>query len=98
MDRVRLAGLYGVDVTYSPGPGREVPVAEETVVAVLAALGVDASTAGAVRDALAAHETRAAHALLPPCTVVRGGGGPLASALRGRVPKGTRLSVETERG
>ncbi|MEV6013607.1 4-alpha-glucanotransferase [Streptomyces sp. NPDC051976] len=98
MDRVRLAGLYGVDVTYSPGPGQEVPVAEETVVAVLAALGVDASTGGAVREALAAHEARAARVLLPPCTVVRGGRGSLASALRGRVPEGTRLGVETERG
>lgn len=44
MDRVRLAGLYGVDVTYRPAPETEIAVPEDTVVAVLAALGVDAST------------------------------------------------------
>ena len=66
MDRVRLAGLYGVDVTYRPTADREVPVAEDTMVAVLAALGVDATTPYAVRDALAAYETARGPSLLPP--------------------------------
>ncbi|MFF6956626.1 4-alpha-glucanotransferase [Streptomyces sp. NPDC008317] len=97
MDRVRLAGLYGVDVTYRPAPGREVPVPEETVVAVLAALGVDASTPSAVKSALTAYETRRANRLLPPCTVLRSGRGTLAQTLRA-LPEDTRLTVETETG
>ncbi|MYS24732.1 4-alpha-glucanotransferase [Streptomyces sp. DvalAA-14] len=86
MDRVRLAALYGVDVTYRPAPGAEVAVPEETVVAVLAALGVDASTDRAVRDALDAHEQRAAGRLLPPLTVVRAG------AALPLLPEGTLLN------
>ena len=49
MNRVRLAGLYGVDVTYRPTADTEIAVPEETIVAVLAALGMDASTPRAVR-------------------------------------------------
>ncbi|WNI15510.1 4-alpha-glucanotransferase [Actinacidiphila sp. ITFR-21] len=85
MDRVRLAALYGVDVTYRPAPGTEVAVPEDTVVAVLAALGVDASTPSAVEEALAAYEQRAAQRLLAPCTVLRAG-----QALP-RLPEGTLL-------
>jgi 4-alpha-glucanotransferase len=92
MDRARLAALHGVDVTYSPGPGQEVAVAENTVVAVLAALGVDASTPDAVRAALAAHEARAARRLLPPCTVLRAG-----EPLTG-LPEGAEVTVETAAG
>ncbi|UWE08416.1 4-alpha-glucanotransferase [Actinacidiphila bryophytorum] len=92
MDRARLAALHGVDVTYEPAPGQEAEVSEETVVAVLAALGVDASTPHAVRDALAAHELRTAHRLLAPCTVLRSG-----QPLTG-LPEGTEISVETAAG
>ncbi|SDO08847.1 4-alpha-glucanotransferase [Actinacidiphila guanduensis] len=92
MDRARLAGLYGVDTAYRPTPDTEVPVPEETIVAVLAALGVDASTHCAVRDALAAYEQRAARRLLPPCTVVRAGRETLPT-LAARLPEGTRLTV-----
>lgn len=92
MDRARLAALHGVDVTYSPAPGREVAVAEDTVVAVLAALGVDASTPDAVRCALAEHEARVARRLLPPCTVLRAG-----EPLTG-LPEGAEVTVETAAG
>lgn len=97
MDRERLAGLYGVDVTYRPAAGTGIPVPEDTVVAVLAALGVDASTPRAVRAALAAYEERAAGRLLPPCTVLRAPG-PSLAALRSRLPAGTRLTVGTAAG
>lgn len=97
MDRVRLAALYGVDLTYRPTPTAEHPVPDDTVVAVLAALGVDASTPRAVRDALAAYEARAAERLLPPCTVVRPGRRTLADALPA-LPAGARLTVETPVG
>jgi 4-alpha-glucanotransferase len=98
MDRSRLAGMYGVDVAYRPAAGTSVPVSEETVVAVLAALGVDASTPAAVRDAVAAYERREADRLLPPCTVVRANRTTLGQALSGRVPDATRVTVETRSG
>jgi 4-alpha-glucanotransferase len=97
MDRVRLAGLYGVDVTYRPTADTEIPVPEETIVAVLAALGVDASTHCAVKDALAAYDQREANKLLNPCTVIRAGHGTLET-VRARLPRGTRLTVRTAAG
>ncbi|MDJ0340094.1 4-alpha-glucanotransferase [Streptomyces sp. H10-C2] len=93
MDRERLAALHGVDTTYRPAPDRVVRVPEETVVAVLAALGVDASTPQAVLDALAAYEHRRRQRLLAPCTVVRTGR-PLPLGL----PAGTRVRIEAESG
>ncbi|MCC3767793.1 4-alpha-glucanotransferase [Streptomyces sp. UNOC14_S4] len=92
MGRERLAALHGVATSYSPAPGRRVAVLEETVVAVLAALGVDASTPHAVRLALDHHERTAAARLLPP-TVVLKGSGPLPA-----LPEGTTARVHTEDG
>ncbi|WP_143674783.1 hypothetical protein, partial [Streptomyces caniscabiei] len=50
----RLAALHGVATSYSPSPDRTVAASDAAVVAVLAALDVDASTPDAVRAALAA--------------------------------------------
>ncbi|MFE1767870.1 4-alpha-glucanotransferase [Streptomyces angustmyceticus] len=94
MGRARLARLHGIATSYEPSPGRSVQVAGDTVVAVLAALGVDASTPQAVRSALAAYEDRAARALLPPTVVARPGRPPDLAPL----PEGTALRVETESG
>ncbi|MFC6595499.1 4-alpha-glucanotransferase [Kitasatospora paranensis] len=69
---VALAHAYGVDDTYDPGSG-PVPVGPDTLIAVLAALGVDASTPEAVLAALEEHRRTAAARLLPPCVVVRRG-------------------------
>ncbi|MFB7290156.1 4-alpha-glucanotransferase [Actinacidiphila glaucinigra] len=92
-DRDRLAALHGVDVTYRPSPDREVRVPDGTVVAVLAALGVDASTPAAVRNALAEHEHRAGRRLLPRSVVLRTG-----RPLGHRLPEGTVLRLTTEDG
>ncbi|MET9879211.1 4-alpha-glucanotransferase [Actinacidiphila glaucinigra] len=92
-DRDRLAALHGVDVTYRPSPDREVRVPDGTVVAVLAALGVDASTPAAVRNALAEHEHRAGLRLLPRSVVLRTG-----RPLGHRLPEGTVLRLTTEDG
>ncbi|WP_329187853.1 4-alpha-glucanotransferase [Actinacidiphila glaucinigra] len=92
-DRDRLAALHGVDVTYRPSPDREVRVPDRTVVAVLAALGVDASTPAAVRNALAEHEHRAGRRLLPRSVVLRTG-----RPLGQRLPEGTVLRLTTEDG
>ncbi|MFH8288585.1 4-alpha-glucanotransferase [Streptomyces sp. NPDC018059] len=94
----RLAASYGVATSYSPSPGRTVPVSDAAVVAALAALGVDASGPEAIRAALAAREAHLAARLLPP-TVVAWTDEPLSEAapLAG-LPRGTRVRVEAERG
>ncbi|TKA13274.1 4-alpha-glucanotransferase [Actinacidiphila oryziradicis] len=92
----RLAGVHGVATTYRPSPRAVVAVPEETVVAVLAALGVDASTPSAVREALAAHEQRQRNQLLPRNVVVRAGRRTRPEGLEG-LPEGTVLRVG-ERG
>ncbi|WP_030201368.1 4-alpha-glucanotransferase [Streptomyces sp. NRRL S-87] len=68
MGLARLAAAHGVATSYEPSHGVTVPVADATVVAVLAALGVDASTPQAVEAALAAADCTAA-SLLPPTVV-----------------------------
>ncbi|MFJ3085118.1 4-alpha-glucanotransferase [Streptomyces sp. NPDC086838] len=90
----RLAALHGVATSFSPSAGVTEPVPETTVVAVLGALGVDATTPEAVRDALAAAES-AARARLLPATLVVWSGEPLPVALTG-LPPGTELSVRPE--
>ncbi|WP_190021072.1 4-alpha-glucanotransferase [Streptomyces hiroshimensis] len=93
MARARLAALHGIATAYSPAPGRSVGVPEDTVIAVLAALGVDASTPGSVREALAAREDAARRRLLPATVVLRAGRGALPA-----LPPGTEMCVETENG
>ena len=66
---VELAAAYGVATEYLDQLQRSVQVTEESVVAVLDALGVDASSPAAIRDALAAEHDRAAAA--PPIVVLR---------------------------
>ncbi|MFJ9621767.1 4-alpha-glucanotransferase [Streptomyces sp. NPDC101181] len=88
----RLAALHGVATSYSPSPDVTVSVPDDTVIAVLAALGVDAGTPADVRTCLAAAESRS-H-LLPP-TVVVWSGEPLPPALT-RLPAGSTVTVEPE--
>ncbi|MCT9087580.1 4-alpha-glucanotransferase [Streptomyces sp. ASQP_92] len=76
MTLARLAARHGVATSYSPSPGLTVNVPDATVVAVLAALGVDASTPAALQRALADAEAAEANRLLPP-TLVRRGDGPV---------------------
>ncbi|MGW7287140.1 4-alpha-glucanotransferase [Streptomyces sp. NPDC054847] len=101
MGLARLAELHGVATTFSPAKGVTVAVPDATVVAVLAALDIDASTPEAVRAALDRAERAAATRLLPRTVVVwQGPGGeragvpPALTAL----PAGTTLRVTTEEG
>ncbi|MGW3274122.1 4-alpha-glucanotransferase [Streptomyces kronopolitis] len=94
MGRARLARLHGIATSYEPAAGRSVQIAGDTVVAVLAALGVDASTPHAVRTALAACEDGRSAALLPRTVVARPGRPPDLAGL----PAGSVLRVETEAG
>ena len=64
----RLAALHGVAVTYEDQLRRPVQVAAESVVAVLGAMGVGASSPRAVADALAAAQSSAGS---PPVVVLR---------------------------
>lgn len=90
----RLAALHGVATSYSPSSGVTVSVPDDTVTAVLAALGVDAGTPEDVRRSLDTAESRAASRLLPP-TVVAWAGEPLPAALAD-LPIGTALTVAPE--
>ncbi|MFH8979685.1 4-alpha-glucanotransferase, partial [Streptomyces varsoviensis] len=71
MARARLAELHGVATSYEPSPGRRVRVSEDTIVEVLAALGVDASTPRSVRAALDDHALAERGRLLPATVVLR---------------------------
>ncbi|MBB1253092.1 4-alpha-glucanotransferase [Streptomyces sp. OF3] len=94
---VRLAEAHGVRTSYEPRPGLTLHTSDETVVEVLAALGVDASTPEAVRSALETHRATVADRLLPPTVVLRAGR-PAALPAAARLPEGTALRVETEDG
>ncbi|MFB6814097.1 4-alpha-glucanotransferase [Streptomyces sp. NPDC056347] len=93
MSLSRLAALHGVAAS-APSAGAEAPVPDGTLVAVLGALGVDATTPGAVREALAAAESAARSRLLPR-TVVVWAGEPLPDALTA-LPPGTTLEIGLE--
>ncbi|SDM35945.1 4-alpha-glucanotransferase [Streptomyces wuyuanensis] len=95
MGLARLAALHGVATTYSPSAGVSVPVPDSTVVAVLAALGVDAATPDAVDAALAAAEPAAGERLLPPTVVAWL---PVTGPPPVAVPLGARVRVELEDG
>lgn len=90
----RLAALHGVATSFSPSADVTVSVPDDTVKAVLAALGVDAATPAGVGRSLVAAESAAASRLLPP-TVVTWAGEPLPPALAA-LPPGATLTIETE--
>lgn len=68
-----LAARYGVATEYWDWQGAHVLVPESTVVAVLGALGVDASSAEQVERALADADEEPWRRTLPPVVVVRSG-------------------------
>ncbi len=70
-----LAGAYGVSTEFWDWRGEHVEVPESTVVAVLRALGIDASTPETVAAALDAQRTAPWRRALPPCVVTHGGRG-----------------------
>ena len=65
MALARLAALHGVATSYSPSAGVTVEVPDDTVVAVLAALGVDASTPRPARRARRAESAAGRAACCP---------------------------------
>lgn len=95
MTLARLAALHGVATAYAPSEGVTVQVPDATVVAVLAALDVDAGTPEALDAALEAAHRAERDRLLPP-TLVRWQDGPQGPPEG--LPPGTRLRVTTEAG
>ncbi|MEE1753657.1 4-alpha-glucanotransferase [Streptomyces sp. SP18CS02] len=96
MTLARLAALHGVATAYAPSPGVTVPVPDATVITVLAALDVDASTPRAVRASLAAAEAAGARRLLPPTLVLWTDALPELPRPLADLPPGTVLRVTTE--
>jgi 4-alpha-glucanotransferase len=96
-DLVALAAAYGVATEFWDQSGAHQVVAEDTVVAVLAALGVDATTPGAIGAALHERRMRDWHRTLPPVFVVRQGD-PATCWVHLPHGDGARLHVELENG
>lgn len=92
-----LARRHGVGVEYWDWSGAHVRVADETLVAVLAALDVDASTPDAVERSIEAADEREWRRVLPPSVVTREGWAPTVAV---HVPHGSaaRLDLRLESG
>jgi 4-alpha-glucanotransferase len=93
----RLAALLGVATEFWDWQGRHVTVPRHTLVAVLTALGLDATTDAAVESSLAEVETRPWRRVVPPVTVLREGSG---TRLGLHVASGTgvRVAIALEDG
>ncbi len=68
-----LCGLYQISTEFWDWKGHHTEVDDASVVAVLSAFDVDASTPEKARAAVEAHRTRAWQRELPPCVVVEQG-------------------------
>lgn len=88
-----LAEAYGVATGYRTDRGRYVAASRDTLVAVLAACGVDAATPAAAEAALRAQHAARGRRLVDPCVVVDGPAGPLP-----QVPPGARAEVRCADG
>ncbi|WP_240656529.1 4-alpha-glucanotransferase [Streptomyces sp. V2] len=88
----QLAESYGVAPAFSPAPGRVVKASGTALVRVLAALGVDAGSPEAVREALRERRRAVGERVVAP-TLVRWAG-EAAPAL----PEGSTVRVVTEEG
>ncbi|WP_375501132.1 4-alpha-glucanotransferase [uncultured Jatrophihabitans sp.] len=67
-----LAGTYGIDTEYWDWQGQHRTVPDSTLIAVLGAMDVDASTSQRCAEALAARRDRDDYGV-PPCIVLRAG-------------------------
>ena len=88
-----LASAYGVATDYWDWQGRHVAVATDTMVAVLRALDVDASTGEAAQSALAAKADSTWARMLPPALVTRQGWQPTFDV---HVPDGWDVDIWVE--
>lgn len=89
----RLAAAYGVDASYWSFGGERVQVPSETLVDVLAALGVDATTDEAARRAIEDAELEPWRSVLPEVTVLREN---TEQSIQIHVPHGYGVTVDAE--
>ena len=68
-----LASHFGIASEFWDWKGRHTEVDDASVIAVLAAFEVDASTPEKAREAVGTHRTRAWQRALPPCVVLEQG-------------------------
>ncbi|MFT3943295.1 MAG: 4-alpha-glucanotransferase [Ancrocorticia sp.] len=87
----RLADAFGVASEYWAYSGQLTPVPDETLVKVLASMGVDAGTEESVQHALHEVELSPWREVLPPCTVIREH---TWASISVHVPHGSGVSVE----
>ena len=92
-----LAKAKGIATDYVDWIGKEVTVDAGTVVAILSAMDVEASTPQAAADALETHRIDRWHRLLPPCVVVRHGA-PSSFWVHGDPGRSVEVWVELETG
>jgi 4-alpha-glucanotransferase len=92
-----LAEAYGIAVDWWDWQGAYTRVPPTTIVAALAALGVDAGSPEAARAALASRESARWERMLPPCLVTRHGWRPTVDV---HVPHGrpVQLWIDLEAG
>ena len=86
----QLAERFGIAQEFWDWKGRHVPIPAETIIEVLAAFDVDASTPQAAEAALAKLDEDHWRRALPPCTVVEEG---QAVHVNVHVPAGTHVHV-----
>lgn len=93
----QLAEQYGIATEFWDWKGRHTEVDDASVIAVLGAMGVDASSPHSIDSALAARRDQAWRAMLPPVTVARAGAVPYVN-LHVRDGRPARLVVRLEDG
>ncbi|GAB3721664.1 4-alpha-glucanotransferase [Nocardiopsis oceani] len=93
-----LAREHGIATSYTTDRGTRQRIHPGTLVAVLAACGVDGSTPEAARGALEARRAKRRQRLLPACTVVRVAEDPSATAPHLWLPEGSTGEIELEDG
>lgn len=90
-DQQHLAERLGIAREFWDWKGNHTVISRETVVAVLAAMGIDAATDEACRDALTALDEEAWLRVLKPCTVVEEG---QEAVVEVHVPAGSEVGVQ----
>jgi 4-alpha-glucanotransferase len=92
-----LAAAFGIATEFWDWKGRLTEVTDETVIAILAAMDVDASDPEHARTSLEAHRLRPWTRLLPPCVVVEQGS---PRTVQVHLPEGAwvRVAVRLEEG
>lgn len=89
----RLAHACGVDTEFYGFDGQRHEISDETLVAVLAALGIDAKTDEDISAALSSISERPWRRILPPCPVVRAD---QETPLHIHLPHGWQVSIVVE--